>query len=80
MTRLKAGPRPARAEAGMDAPEWVEVEVVESTQEKVYPAVPPKPADGELSDEDLDSAGGGRAVKRYVPCAGQAVERGGTRS
>ena len=58
MTRLKADPRPARAEAGMDAPEGVEVEVVESTQEKVYPAVPPKPADGELSDEDLDSAGG----------------------
>ena len=57
MTRLKAGPRPAGAEAGMDAPEGMEVEVVESTQEKVYPAVPPKPADGELSDEDLDSAG-----------------------
>lgn len=58
MTRPKAGPMPARAEAGMDAPEGVEVEVVESTQEKVYLAVPPKPADGELSDEDLDSAGG----------------------
>lgn len=42
MTRLKAGPRPARAEAGMDAPEGVEVEVVESTQEMVYPAVPAK--------------------------------------
>ena len=58
MTRLKADPRPARAEAGMDVAEGMEVEVVESTQEKAYPAVPPKPADGELSDEDLDSAGG----------------------
>ena len=42
----------------MDTPEGVEIEVVESTQEKAYLVIPPKPV-GELSDEDLDKVAGG---------------------
>ena len=56
--RLLANPKAAMAEVGMDAPEGVEIEVVESTQEKAYLVIPPKP-DGELSDEDLDKVAGG---------------------
>ena len=56
--RLLANPKDAMAEVGMDVPEGVEIEVVESTQEKVYLIIPPKP-DGELSDDDLDKVSGG---------------------
>ena len=58
--RLLANPKAAMAEVGMDAPEGVEIEVVESTQEKAYLVIPPKPV-GELSDEDLDKVSGGAA-------------------
>ena len=57
--RLLANPKAAMAEVGMDAPEGVEIEVVESTQEKAYLFIPPKPPVGELSDEDLDKVSGG---------------------
>jgi len=56
--RLLADPKAAMKEVGMDAPEGVEIEVVESTQEKAYLVIPPKPV-GELSDEDLDKVAGG---------------------
>ena len=56
--RLKADPKAALKEVGMDVPEGVEIEVVESTQEKAYLVIPPKPV-GELSDEDLDKVAGG---------------------
>ncbi len=56
--RLKADPKAAMKEAAIDVPEGVEIEVVESTQEKAYLVIPPKPV-GELSDEDLDKVAGG---------------------
>ena len=56
--RLKADPKAAMKEAGIDVPEGVDIEVVESTQEKAYLVIPPKPV-GELSDEDLDKVAGG---------------------
>ena len=56
--RLMANPKDAMAEVGMDVPEGLEIEVVESTQEKVYLIIPPK-LDGELSDDDLDKVSGG---------------------
>ena len=59
--RLLANPKDAMAEVGMDAPEGVEIEVVESTQEKAYLVIPPKP-DGELSDDDLDKVSAGFCV------------------
>ena len=44
----------------MDLAEGVEIEVVESTLEKVYLVIPPKPEPvGELSDEDLEKVAGG---------------------
>jgi len=58
--RLKADPKAAMKEVGMDVPAGVEIEVVESTQEKAYLVIPPQPV-GELSDEDLDKVAGGHA-------------------
>ena len=57
--RLLADPKAAMKEVGMDVPEGMEVEVVESTQEKAYLVIPAKPGPGELSDEDLDKVAGG---------------------
>ena len=56
--RLKADPKAAMKEVGMDVPEGVDIEVVESTQEKAHLVIPSKPV-GELSDEDLDKVAGG---------------------
>jgi len=58
---LLADPKAAMKEVGMDAPEGVEIEVVESTQEKAYLVIPPKPGPGELSDEDLAQIAEGAA-------------------
>ena len=63
--RLKADPKAAMKEVGMDVPEGVEIEVVESTQEKAYLVIPPKPV-GELSDEDLDQVAGGSSCKNDI--------------
>ena len=58
--KLKADPKAAMAEVGMDLAEGVEIEVVESTPEKAYLVIPPKPEPvGELSDEDLEKVAGG---------------------
>jgi hypothetical protein len=65
--RLLANPKAAMAEVGMDAPEGVEIEVVESTQEKAYLVISPKPV-GELSDEDLDKVSGGYCSLPPGPC------------
>ncbi len=67
--RLKADPKAAMKEVGIDAPEGVEVEVVESTQEKAYLVIPPKPV-GELSDEDLDNVAGGAWPGKWTPEVG----------
>ena len=56
--RLKADPKAAMKEVSMDAPEGMEIEVVESTHEKGHLVIPPKPV-GELSKEDLDKVAGG---------------------
>ena len=79
MTRLRAGPRPARAEAGMDVAEGMEVE--SSKARKRRPSWPYRQNPLMVSSLTKTwTVQGGRAMKRYVPCAGQAVERGGTRS
>ena len=65
--RLLADPKAAMKEVGMDVPEGMEVEVVESTQEKAYLVIPAKPGPGELSDEDLDNVAGGWRHVGTVP-------------
>ncbi len=62
--KLKADPKAAMAEVGMDLAEGVDIEVVESTPEKAYLVIPPKPeAVGELSDEDLEKVAGGMTAE-----------------
>ena len=58
---LKANPEETLRREGVDLPEGVTVEVVESTPEKIYFAMPPKAEHGEdeLSDRELAGATGG---------------------
>ncbi len=55
--RLKNDPKAAMKELGIDPPA-MELQVVESTPQKMYLVIPPKPT-GELSDQALDKIAGG---------------------
>jgi len=58
---------------GIDIPEGIEVKVVEDTATTVHFTLPPKPAEGELSEEDLDGVAAGA-----FPCiCGCGVEEQG---
>jgi hypothetical protein len=50
-------------EAGVDIPDGQVVRAVENTDKLFHLVLPPRPATGELSDDDLDIAGGG-----WSPC------------
>lgn len=76
--KLLSDPKAAMAEVGMDAPEGVEIEVVESTQEKAYLVIPPKPGPGELSDEDLDKVAGGGGNAAYPQCTFRRAAKSAT--
>ena len=66
--RLVADPRAVLREQGIVVPSGQAVRVVENTAETVHLVLPPKPADGELSDEQLDQVAGGslRQLGIYV--------------
>jgi hypothetical protein len=57
--RLVADPRAVLREQGIVVPSGQAVRVVENTAETVHLVLPPKPAEGELSDEQLDQVAGG---------------------
>ncbi len=46
-------PRATLAEAGLDVSATVEIAVVEDSAEKRHLVLPPKPADGEISEDAL---------------------------
>lgn len=46
-------------ENNVDMPEGIEVKVVENTDKLVHFTLPPKPKEGELSDEELGKVAGG---------------------
>ena len=56
--RLKADPKAAMKEVGIDVPEDHTVHVHETAPDEHHLVIPPKPV-GELSDEDLDKVAGG---------------------
>ena len=66
--QLKSDPKGTLAAQGMNVPDGVEVQVVESTDTKHYLLLPPIQT-GELTDEQLESAqGGGSAIiLMYLP-------------
>ena len=58
--RFMSDPKAVLAEHGIDVPANMNVNVVENTDNTVHITMPPAPAgDGELSDEELNSAAGG---------------------
>jgi len=59
--RLVADPRGVLQEHGLPLPAGKAVRVVEDTAGTVHLVLPPKPADGELSDEQLEQVAGGIA-------------------
>jgi hypothetical protein len=60
--RLVTEPAAVLREQGMDVPPGVEVRVVENTATVAHLVLPPKPAEGELSEEQLVQAAGGACV------------------
>ena len=57
--RLLDDPRTTLSEAGIQVPEDVEVSVTEQKAGELNLVLPPKPAEGEVSDEMLQSVAGG---------------------
>ena len=57
--RLVADPRAVLQEEGLPVPEGKAVRVVEDTAETTHLVLPRKPAEGELTDEQLDQVAGG---------------------
>jgi hypothetical protein len=68
--RLLAEPGAVLREQGMDVPSGVEVRVVENTGRVAHLVLPPRPAEGELSEEQLAQAAGGGNCGCYSgdPC------------
>jgi hypothetical protein len=58
--RLLAEPVTALRERGMEVPAGMEVRVVENTSTVTHLVLPPRPAEGELSEEQLERAAGGK--------------------
>ena len=65
---LLANPQAVLQEHGIAVPDGVTVRVVEdtaeieNTAESVYLVLPPRPASGELSDDELEQVAGGAAL------------------
>lgn len=74
--RLMANPVTVLKEAGLEIPEGIEVRVVEDTDTVYHLVLPPKPADDELSEEELSNAAGGRCRCGSGPCGSGPCGRG----
>ena len=57
--RLMSDPKSIFKENGIDVPEDVEVKVVENTDKLIHFSLPPKPEEGDLSDEELEKIAAG---------------------
>jgi len=57
--RLLSDPRAVLTEAGVEVPAGVTVKAVENTKDTLNLVVPQAPAEGEISDEDLERVSGG---------------------
>jgi hypothetical protein len=66
--RLLAEPAAVLREQGIEVPSQLEVRVVENTDRLVHLVLPTTPADGELSDDQLDGVAGGFTAMCACPC------------
>lgn len=58
-SRLIADPAAVLGEEGIHLPEGMTMRVMEDTPETTTLVIPPKPSDGEISEENLSSVTGG---------------------
>jgi hypothetical protein len=72
--RLLENPAAVLKERGISIPEGVQVKVVEDTDKVEHFVIPTRPAEGELSEEELSSVAGGayycRGCERCRGCRG----------
>ena len=64
--RLLANPADALREEGIEVPPGIELRIVEDTEQVRHLALPPKPAEGELSEEELERVAGGITISVVV--------------
>ena len=64
--RLVANPKTVLGEHGLAVPAGVTVRVVEDTADTFHLVLPPKPASGELPDDELEQVAGGERALNYL--------------
>jgi hypothetical protein len=73
--RLLENPAAVLKERGISIPEGCQVKVVEDTDKVEHLVIPTKPAEGELSEEELSSAAGGFCGRCRERCGRCREER-----
>ncbi|MBT9099088.1 NHLP leader peptide family RiPP precursor [Methylovulum psychrotolerans] len=66
--QLIADPKAVLVAEGIAVPEGIELRVLENTATTVNLVLPPPPAEGELSDEDLGTVTGGGSSQGCMCC------------
>ncbi|MBN2216596.1 MAG: NHLP leader peptide family RiPP precursor [Pirellulales bacterium] len=66
--RLLKDPAKVFAERGMTPPEGKDIKILEETEKTWYMVIPEKPAEGELSEEELEGVAGGFPCVVVSPC------------
>jgi Nitrile hydratase, alpha chain len=64
--RLLTEPATILKENGVEVPAGLQIRVVENTDKLVHLTLPPKPREGELSDDDLENVAGGVVSIEYL--------------
>jgi hypothetical protein len=82
--RLLESPAAVLKERGISVPEGCQVKVLEDTDKVQHFILPPRPTEGELSEQDLQSVAGGmhrgdcRSCRGCGDCRGCGSSRGGS--
>jgi hypothetical protein len=75
--RLIADPKAILKEQGLEVAPGVQLKVIEDTENLHHLTLPPKPAEGELSEEELSMAAGGISLTKWL-CFGCQSTQGPT--
>ncbi len=71
--KLMADPKSVLKENGVEVPDDIEIKVVENSDKQVHFILPPKPKEGQLSDEELGRVAGGSWDDDAANAADKAV-------
>ncbi len=78
--RLIADPKAILKEQGLEVAPDVQLKVIEDTENLHHLTLPPKPAEGELSEEELSMAAGGISLTKWLCFGCQSTKGPTTRS